>query len=270
MIEHSGGLTSEESDLFIEVFEASLRINQREQFFSWLQGSFQSLLPHEVLICGIHVDRAHGQQMQFERFISTRYLTDQHFIQATHSVDGLVSKAIKHWQQTHRPLFVGEGLMPGDFGTHTVPFVESPAALNKIELKNLAAHGMAGRDGDAVSFFSFSRIPAQLSAKHAYLLELLIPHLHAVLMRILNLQPRQAGLSVQGKPSSDRLHITEREQDVIKWIRAGKTNQEIAAILNISQLTVKNHVHSAIRKLGVENRSQAADKAYKLGMIQAG
>jgi DNA-binding CsgD family transcriptional regulator len=47
----------------------------------------------------------------------------------------------------------------------------------------------------------------------------------------------------------------------------GKTNWEISTILNISPTTVKNHVQNIIRKLGVENRGQAAVKALNLGLI---
>jgi DNA-binding CsgD family transcriptional regulator len=48
----------------------------------------------------------------------------------------------------------------------------------------------------------------------------------------------------------------------------GKTNWEISTILNISPLTVKNHVQNVIRKLSVLNRNQAAIKAAKLGLIK--
>lgn len=47
----------------------------------------------------------------------------------------------------------------------------------------------------------------------------------------------------------------------------GKTNWEIGNIMQVSPLTIKNHVQNILRKLDVENRSQAASKALKLGLI---
>jgi RNA polymerase sigma factor (sigma-70 family) len=51
--------------------------------------------------------------------------------------------------------------------------------------------------------------------------------------------------------------LTDRELEVIEWIKAGKTNQEIAAILNITQNTVKSHLKRIYHKLNVSKRAQA-------------
>jgi DNA-binding NarL/FixJ family response regulator len=50
------------------------------------------------------------------------------------------------------------------------------------------------------------------------------------------------------------LGLTRREEQLIPLIDRGLTNKEIAAQLNLSEKTVKNHVHRILRKLGVESR----------------
>lgn len=52
--------------------------------------------------------------------------------------------------------------------------------------------------------------------------------------------------------------LTPRERDVLNLIGEGLTNQEIASRLVIEVGTVKNHVHSILRKLDVSNREEAA------------
>lgn len=266
MKKNTEGLTLEESTLFIEVFEASLRIHQREHFFLWLQGAFQCLLPHEVLVCGMRLENE--KQLHFESFSSTRYVTDAHVNLATKHADGIISRAISAWQQVHRPVFIANGLSVRDLGIYVVPFVESPDALKNIELKNIAAHGVASKEGEVISFFSFSRVPGELNAKHAYILELLVPHMHAALVRLLSAQYGRKSLRKSGQNKSEKQPITEREKEVLQWVQSGKTNNEIALILYISTNTVKNHMHSAISKLGVENRTQAVAAAHKLGMVR--
>jgi len=48
--------------------------------------------------------------------------------------------------------------------------------------------------------------------------------------------------------------LTRREQQLIPLIERGMTNKEIANELNLSEQTVKNHVHRILRKVGVEDR----------------
>lgn len=52
--------------------------------------------------------------------------------------------------------------------------------------------------------------------------------------------------------------LTPREKDVGTWVAEGKTNREIALILNLSPRTVEKHVESILRKLHVYNRTLAA------------
>jgi DNA-binding NarL/FixJ family response regulator len=50
-------------------------------------------------------------------------------------------------------------------------------------------------------------------------------------------------------------------------VQEGKSNQDIGEILNISPLTVKNHVQKILRKLNVRNRAQAVSKATAMRLI---
>jgi two-component system, NarL family, response regulator LiaR len=61
--------------------------------------------------------------------------------------------------------------------------------------------------------------------------------------------------------------LTPREQDILKMIAAGFSNQEIAEKLILSVWTVRTHVTHILNKLGLENRTQAALLALKEGII---
>ena len=62
--------------------------------------------------------------------------------------------------------------------------------------------------------------------------------------------------------------LSSREMEVLSYITQGKSNKEIAAILGISHQTVKNHVTSILRKLGVEDRTQAAIFSLRRGWVR--
>lgn len=62
-------------------------------------------------------------------------------------------------------------------------------------------------------------------------------------------------------------NLTERELEVLQYVAEGKTNKEIAQILMITHHTVKAHVASIIRKIGVKNRLDAALIAVTNGIV---
>jgi DNA-binding CsgD family transcriptional regulator len=51
--------------------------------------------------------------------------------------------------------------------------------------------------------------------------------------------------------------LTGRELEVVEWLRAGKTNSDIAAIVGASRRTVEKHLEHIYQKLGVETRTAA-------------
>jgi DNA-binding NarL/FixJ family response regulator len=74
-------------------------------------------------------------------------------------------------------------------------------------------------------------------------------------------------LSQRPEPEQEEFDsLTRRELEVLELLVQGDTNIEIANKLNISENTVKNHVHNLLKKLDVKTRIQAANLArrYKL------
>jgi DNA-binding NarL/FixJ family response regulator len=63
------------------------------------------------------------------------------------------------------------------------------------------------------------------------------------------------------------LGLTRREQQLIQMISRGLTNKEIALQLNLSEQTVKNHVHRMLRKLGATDRFGAVEICRSPGAV---
>jgi DNA-binding NarL/FixJ family response regulator len=61
-----------------------------------------------------------------------------------------------------------------------------------------------------------------------------------------------------------KLQLTQRESEVLMWIARGKSNRDIAEILNLSPRTVNKHLEQIYAKLGVENRAAAAALAVRM------
>lgn len=62
--------------------------------------------------------------------------------------------------------------------------------------------------------------------------------------------------------------LSGREMEVLECVTLGMSNKEIASTLGISHQTVKNHVTAILRKLGVDDRTQAAVYALRRGWVR--
>ena len=253
-------LSEEQRVVFMEVIAESLRVSQRSHLFNWLQGGFQYLLGHEIMICGIKT--SDNEDYEYEFLTSSRYFDDFQFNEVIKQETGIISQALKLWKKTALPLFVNNQLKAANYNGYSILNLDE-AQLKESELINLIAYGFGDHHSNISIFVAFARLSKQPTPSHAHLLELLMPHLHCALIRVAsskgNLIPNTYNKAKK---------ITGRETEVLQWVHLGKTNWEISTILNVSPLTVKNHVQNILRKLDVQNRGQAAIKASKLGLVK--
>jgi DNA-binding NarL/FixJ family response regulator len=71
------------------------------------------------------------------------------------------------------------------------------------------------------------------------------------------------------REAGEPLHpLSNREMEVLSYVTQGMSNKEIANLLGISYQTVKNHVTSILRKLSVDDRTQAAVYALRRGWFR--
>jgi two-component system response regulator DesR len=61
--------------------------------------------------------------------------------------------------------------------------------------------------------------------------------------------------------------LTDREREVLELMASGATNREIAGSLYLSPNTVKEHTSGLFRKLDVRNRTEAVQRAQRLGLL---
>jgi two-component system nitrate/nitrite response regulator NarL len=52
--------------------------------------------------------------------------------------------------------------------------------------------------------------------------------------------------------------LSQREQEILRWLMEGAPNKVIARKLNVAEATVKVHIKAILRKIGAHNRTQAA------------
>jgi DNA-binding CsgD family transcriptional regulator len=225
-------LNATEQEYLLRIIEASLQVRDLRQLFLWSQGQLQALLPHQLMVC-----MQFGPDGALERLeaLHGSVQGDRALARLCDPQSGLAVRLARHGH---------DALLPGE--------------LAACGYDNVLLDGSGPVAGGATVFALFG-LPVRPDARHAYFLGLLLPQLHLALVRLAI--PRHAPGIAPGRG------LSARETDIVHWLRAGKRNDEIGALLGLSALTVKNHLSRIYKLLGVRNRTEAVARCASLRLL---
>lgn len=250
----------------VRALETAATVRRRYQFFIWSQSYLQPLVPHQLAVCGAY--QRTRKEVAFEAFNSVPVSVPALAI-VTDGGSALMQQLIGLWiDRRGSALSLNLGALAG------VCAGEERDALVAAGFEDLLVHGVSRpqRPAELESLFIFGTPQRRSTPQEAVYLELLVPHLHSLWLRVLATERELNGVATGRVPqradSAPRTLITDRENQILFWVREGKSNQEIGDQLGISVLTVKNHVQKILRKLGAANRAQAVAKAMSLNLLE--
>lgn len=255
----------EDSESVLRMLEGASQVRRRYQFFLWLQADLQRLLPHKLAVCGAW-DRS-VRELVFEPLHSVPLQPDL-LTSLGDARLGLTQHLIAAWQEARQQaLQIDLAALDSAGGT--------AHGLITAGYHSLCVHGVSrpARPAELESFFVFGLPHVASSDKATRALSMLMPYLHATYLRVREQERELGGGSsvVPGAtaPTGRGVAITEREREILRWVREGLSNQQIGEALSISALTVKNHVQKILRKLSAANRAQAVAKAMAMNLFSS-
>lgn len=148
-----------------------------------------------------------------------------------------------------------------------MPEVDGVAATRLIMSEKLGADVLV-----LTSYSDGERIMAALDAGAVgYLLkdadpEEVLQGIRAVSRGESPLHPKAARMLLGVRAGSSQVQLTARESEVLRLVKDGLANKQIARRLTISERTVKAHLTSAFARIGVSDRTQAALWAQRNGL----
>ena len=225
----------------------SLHIRTHLDFMLWLQSDFQRYLTHDVMIAAwgdfslgiIYIDLVSAIPGVRTGEVSSANLTQ------------LLQRLFENWKShSQKPLSMS--IAKGIFHDHELGCKE--ANINLKVMKSAFVHGIKDYRGghDCLYVFLSSANKMPIFFKNA--LSMLLPFIDCTLRQLEHL-PQQ----LPSKPEEIEINrtLSPREEEIMEWVKGGKTNQDIGLILDISPFTVKNHLQRIFKKLDVFNRAQA-------------
>ena len=245
-------LTAEECSRFVRIVADCGRIRSHLDVYRWLSGEVQYFLPHEILLSAwgdfeswdLKLDIASG-------FPGVRTGQLAHC-----RVDSFVRQAYGRWVDAGRQPVL---LKAGD--TEALqPHCHCPIHTTLRSMRSVLVHGMrdqrSGRESLFIALTCGSFTKGRSLQRFLSALDPLVAQVDAAFRKIPAFPLAEARMAVDD--GSNVLDLSAREREVLESVCRGRTNLEIAAALNISPFTVKNHVQRIFRKVGVTNRTQAA------------
>ncbi|CAN5448479.1 hypothetical protein BH11PSE11_BH11PSE11_35430 [soil metagenome] len=228
-------------------------IETSAQFSEFMATAFCSVLPHDILHCGIHGITEQGNQIH--KMLSRNY--PHAYLEEIRTTMGKVDTPLmKKWRASRVPEGFQSGRDDHDFPDEWVRL------FNKYDLRNAIGHGVTDIAGTLGSFFLFYRLPLEIGPAQATLLKIVTPHLHLALVRAAATIEEAADQSGVGVKT-----LNDRQRKILYWLHEGKTNWEIATILDITERNVKYHIKQIFLILEVHSRAHAVAKALALGLL---
>ena len=262
-------LSPRQAQAVVRLMEAAPTVRRRYQFFVWSQNQLHPLLQHQVLVCGAYARQR--KALVFDVFNSV-VLAPALLAALTNGAGALLRAIATAWVEGQgRPLQLDLRLLQGDALTEGALLTEGHG------VRTVLVHGVSRpqRPAEIESFFVFVGTPEEVGVEQAARhVELLMPNLHSTWQRVCAAeaevpQPSASrALPARAQLGGARPIVTERECQILCWVRDGNNNQQIGEALGISPLTVKNHIQKILRKLGAANRAQAVAMAMELRWLE--
>lgn len=233
-----------------------------------IRTNLRRIMPHEMAAYGI-VKLSHPSQTDF---INVDFPED--YFRLIHDT-GVLSNVIRAWLERCEPNFCTMDEEGKPCGTSEWASVAYGSGIH-----NMAWHGVLDLASPFATFFAFAQLRYDSVVDIRHCLHMVVPHLHAAISNVLSnfiaggshnsiVDPQLRGPDRSCPTMDGTRRLSAREAEVLVWLYHGKTNSEIAKVLNTSRFTVKNHVQNILVKLSANNRTHAVSQAIRSGLLPA-
>ncbi|MEO7559402.1 MAG: XrtB/PEP-CTERM-associated transcriptional regulator EpsA [Nitrosospira sp.] len=245
-------LSADHLQRYARIIQEAVTVRSHLDLLRWLQGEVQHYLPHEIMLA------AWGDFGS--NLIRHDIVSALPGVRTDHSNPTRFSPLLGDLHSR----WVEQGKAPYtlDIGASGLLFEgwRLQCSLGKAlqGMRSSLLHGISDERGHHDCLYVIFSSQDKLDSSTRSAMEILLPYLDTAL-RGVALLPHNPSLAADSLENGDH-GLSERESEIMDWVKMGKTNGEIGSILSISAFTVKNHMQRIFKKLDVYNRMQAVSK----------
>ncbi|MGA3976883.1 helix-turn-helix transcriptional regulator [Ralstonia nicotianae] len=236
--------------------DAANDVQSIDDFKRWVRAHVRPIIQDECMACG------HGRITSAGVMMDHIILVDfpsEYLLVIKNAAGGIDTPLMRRWLETRRPVYFDA----------TAPWPDVDQAwyttFTARDLRNGVADAVYDEARYIGTYFSFHRLPVVDVAFLESVLPHLTPVLHRTLMRAISEAEKRASQALVAMA-----RLTQREQEVAKWIGKGKSNSEIAHLESISENTVRNYLCRIMAKTECSNRTNLAVLVSRWDALQIG
>ena len=246
-------LSGNDALTLLEFIHKSFNCNTKEDYLA-LFPKIRELLPFDFANSFLaHHDTDKGLVLLYNANISfpkewlNEYMSGNYLQNDVTVVENFATYKVQHWDEERLRIYRQNEALISLYKDYTMTGCYTHGARLVV----------TGKNG---SMFCFAGSSVKFDRRTEAILEFVTPHLHLALTHLYNNKQLELNMAI----------ISQREKEVLNWLKEGKSSWDISVILGISERTINYHIYHIMAKLGVTNRPQAVAVAARLGLVEFG
>lgn len=232
-------LNQDQAWLYSDFAEAAVKVHTEQAFQDLISQKVQQLIPHRFMLAVIG-------QLSFDHLTVHRHVAVNYpswaLAQVVQPINIKDRPLLQRWLHTREPVIACTVADRKLMSEREV--MESEA----IGLGRLAIHGLPDLTKRMGSYFSFAQVQPDIDAADLALrLTMMTPLLHIALFNATQHEQQTRHTPID---------LTAIEQELLVWLAAGRSNQEMATLRQRSPATIRNQLAKLYAKLNVSCRAR--------------
>jgi transcriptional regulator EpsA len=244
-------LTAEHAERYTRIIEEGAAVRRHYDLLIWLQGELQYYLPHEIMLAAW--GDFNSNHIQYD--IASALLGVRTGRSSVEALSPLLQGLFRRWTKLGKTPYT----LAGDESVFLLEEhgLQCPLGAALRGMRSALVHGISDKRGqhDCLYVVFSSRKKPNISATNA--IKILLPYIDAAMGQVEPpmSKPRAASTLPNGKDNK----LSKQEMEILNWVKAGKTNSEIAGIMGVSMIALKNHFRNIFKKLHESEASPFED-----------
>jgi transcriptional regulator EpsA len=234
-------LTAEHAERYTRIIEEGAAVRRHYDLLIWLQGELQYYLPHEIMLAAW--GDFNSNHIQYD--IASALLGVRTGRSNVEALSPLLQGLFTRWTTLGKTPYI----LAGDESVFLLEEhgLQCPLGAALRGMRSALVHGISDKRGQHDCLYAVFSSRKKLNISVINAIKILLPYIDAAMGQIE--PPMSNPKSASTLPNAKDNELSMQEVEILNWVKAGKTNSEIAGVMGVSMVALKNQFRNIFKKL---------------------